>query len=69
MAYIHEFNKPIPVVTLEGEKSFAIYVKDSGQFENDEWCVCLCNNGVIRHFMSNQIRIQFNGTFEIIKTV
>lgn len=62
---IHEFNKPIPVVTEDGKDGYAIYVESSGMFDNDCWCVVLCDGGVIRHFLSNQLRIFKNATFEI----
>jgi hypothetical protein len=62
-----EFKKPIPVV-VEGDKDgYAIYVSDSGMFENDVWCVVLCDSGIVRHYATDQIRIHHNATFEIIK--
>jgi len=69
MAYIHEFKNPIPVITIDGHKGFAIYVKDCGKFENDEWCVCLCEGGIVRHFLSSQIKIEFNATYGILKNI
>lgn len=62
---IHEFNKPIPVVTEDGKDGYAIYVESGGQFENDIFCVVLCEGGIIRHFLTNQILINKNATFEI----
>ncbi len=62
---IHEFNKPIPVVTDDGKDGYAIYVESAGMFDNDIWCVVLCDGGFIRHFLSNQLRIFKNATFEI----
>lgn len=62
-----EFSNPIPVVTLDGKEGYAIYVRDGGTFENDVWCVVLRAGGEVRHYLSNQIRIHFNGTFEITK--
>ncbi len=64
---IHEFANPIPVV-VEGDKDgYALYVRDSGAFENDIWCVVLCKGGHVRHYMSDQIRIYVNATLEIKK--
>jgi hypothetical protein len=63
-----EFQKPIPVV-VEGDKDgYAIYVTDSGAFENDIWCVVLCEGGVVRHYRSDQIRVHFNSTLAITKS-
>lgn len=64
---IHEFNKPIPVVVENGKDGYAIYVESSGMFENDIWCVCLCENGVVKHYNTSQIKIFFNATFDIKK--
>ena len=64
---IHEFANPISVV-VEGDKDgYALYVRDSGAFENDIWCVVLCKGGHVRHYMSDQIRIYVNATLEIKK--
>lgn len=60
-----EFNKPIPVL-VEGDKvGYAIYVVNSGMFENDVWCVALCEGGQVRHYTSDQIKIYKNATFDI----
>lgn len=62
-----EFSKPIPVI-IEGDKDgYAIYVSDSGTFENDIWCVVHCDGGIVRHYRSDQIRIYASGTFDIKK--
>ena len=60
-----QFNIPIPVVTDNGEEGYAIYVESSGMFENDVWCVVLCEKGTIRHFNTSQIKIHKNATFGI----
>lgn len=62
-----EFHNPIPVVVEDGREGYAIYVRDSGTFENDIWCVVHCDSGVVRHYRSDQIRIHFNATFGITK--
>lgn len=64
---IHEFKNSIPVVTEKGEDGYAIYVQSNGMFENDVWCVVLCEGGFIRHYNSSQLRIYNNATFEIKK--
>lgn len=61
---IHEFNKVIPVSTPCGT-GIILYVKDTGQFENDEWCVIMKQGGKIRHFLSNQIHVLNNATYDI----
>lgn len=61
---IHEFHKPIPVITEHGE-GYAIYVESSGMFENDCWTVVLCDGGLVRHYNTTQIKVCKNHTFEI----
>ena len=61
-----EFRNPIPVVTPLGD-GMAIYVTSSGTFEDDCWTVALMNDGQVRHFISNDIKLWKNGTFGIIK--
>ena len=63
---IHEFIKPIPVVTPIGD-AYAIYVKSNGMFEDDEWCCALKESGQVRHFKSSQIKLWCNETYEIKK--
>lgn len=64
---IHEFNKPIPVVVEGDKEGYAIYVSDSGQFENDIWCVVHCDGGIVRHYRSDQLRVYTNATLDISK--
>ncbi len=64
-----EFRKPIPVVVEDGKEGYAIYVMGGGTFENDIWCVVHCDDGIVRHYLSNQIRIHYNATFDIKKTI
>lgn len=63
-----EFKTPIPVVVEDGKDGYAIYVRDGGTFENDIWCVVLCNGGFVRHYRSDQIKIFANSTFDITKS-
>ena len=60
-----QFNIPIPVITDSGEDGYAIYVESSGMFENDVWCVVLCEKGIIRHYNTSQIKVHKNATFGI----
>lgn len=62
-----EFKKPIPVIVEENKEGYALYVTDSGMFENDIWCVVLCESGIVRHYRTDQIRIHQNLTFDIKK--
>lgn len=63
-----EFTKPIPVVTSMGN-GYAIYVTNSGTFENDIWTIVLENGGRVLHFRSDQIRIYKNATFDINENI
>ena len=62
-----EFSRPIPVIVEGGKDGYAIYVSDSGPFENDIWCVVLCEGGTIRHYATDQIKIHKNSTLKIEK--
>jgi hypothetical protein len=63
-----EFKNPIPVIVEDGIEGYAIYVTNSGTFENDIWCVVHCNGGIVRHYRTDQIKIYKNLTFDINKT-
>lgn len=62
-----EFKQPIPVVVEGNKDGYAIYVSNSGMYENDVWCVVLCEGGLVRHYQSDQIQIWANATFGITK--
>lgn len=62
-----EFKNPVPVVVEDGKEGYALYVRDGGTFENDIWCVALCQEGIVRHYRSDQIKMHFNATFGITK--
>jgi hypothetical protein len=62
-----EFRNPIPVVVENNKDGYAIYVTNGGSFENDVWCVVLCNGGEVRHYLSDQIKIYTNATLDIKK--
>jgi len=57
---------PIPVVTPLGA-GYVIYVKSNGMLENDEWAIALEEGGDVRHFLSDQIQIFHNKTYNIQK--
>jgi len=63
---IHECRKPMPCLTPLGE-GYVWYIKDNGQFDNDEFAVVLCNGGEIKHFTSDQVKIWHNETYGIKK--
>lgn len=62
-----EFKNPIPVIVEENKEGYAIYVTSGGTFENDIWCVVLCDGGNVRHYRSDQIKFYNNLTFDITK--
>lgn len=62
-----EFTKPIPVVVEANKEGYAIYVTCGGTFENDIWCVALCEGGHVRHYRSDQIRVHHNETLDLKK--
>ena len=62
-----EFKQPIPVILPDGSEGYAIYVTNSGMYENDVWTVVHCDNGIVRHYMTDQIKVHYNATFGIRK--
>jgi hypothetical protein len=62
-----EFKNPIPVIVEGGKEGYAIYVANGGTFENDIWCVALCDGGIVRHYRSDQILIHNNATLDLKK--
>ena len=54
----------IPVNTPHGE-GYIMYVNDSGGFENDVFCVVLCETGNIKHYNTTQITVIRNQTYGI----
>lgn len=62
---IHEFRRPLPVVVEGTREGYALYVESSGMWENDTWCVVLCDGGIVRHYTTSQIRVHINATFGI----
>ena len=62
-----EFKNPIPVIVEGVKEGYAIYVSSGGTFENDIWCVVLCDGGTVRHYRSDQIKIHNNATLDLKK--
>lgn len=62
---IHEFRRPLPVMVEGTREGYALYVESSGMWENDTWCVVLCDGGIVRHYTTSQIRVHLNATFGI----
>ena len=61
---IYEFRNPMPVETDLGY-GMMLYVRDGGTFSNDVFAIVLDDDGVIRHFTSDQFRLVRNDTFQI----
>ncbi len=61
---IFEPKNPIPVVTPEGD-GYVLYIKENGMHENDVWTVVLKDSGRVLHFLTNQIKIYNNKTYDI----
>jgi hypothetical protein len=59
-----EFKNPIPLITPHGE-GYAIYVSNSGTYDNDIFTVALCETGEIKHYNTSQLKMVKNGTFDI----
>jgi hypothetical protein len=62
-----EFSNPLPVIVEDGKDGYALYVTNGGSFENDIWCVVLCDGGHVRHYLSDQIKVYANATLSIKK--
>lgn len=63
-----EFKNPIPVVIKETKQlGYALYVTNSGSYENDTFTIVLREGGVILHVRTDQIVIHSNATFNITK--
>lgn len=51
----------------QNKEGYALYVKENGMLCNDEWCIVHKDTGIVRHYLSHQIRIQVNATYGIKK--
>lgn len=61
MATIHEINQVLTVNTPFGEAQ-ALFIIDYGIHKNTIWVCASFEDGVIRHFDSNQISVTINYT-------
>lgn len=61
---IHEFQKVVWVDTPHGE-GLAVLVIDYGVNHNTVWVVANKDDGRVRHYDSNQIRLTKNCTIEL----
>jgi len=61
MTQIHEIQQVL-IVDTEFGKCQALFIIDYGIHENTIWVCASFDNGKIRHFDSNQIRLQKNNT-------
>jgi len=60
------FDQPIPCTTPLGD-GYLLYVSSNGIFENDEFTVTMTEDGSVKHFTSEQIKIWRNETYGIKK--
>ena len=65
--FMLEFKNPIPVIVEGDKEGYAIYVTNGGPFENDIWCIVICDGGIVRHYRSDQIRMHHNATLDLTK--
>lgn len=64
------FDIPIPVVVDENgvkKEGYALYAESGGMLENDCWTVVLLEGGIVRHYLTNNVRVVYNGTVKIVK--
>ena len=64
MTTIHEIQQAMYVETPHGE-GLPLFLIDYGPQLNTVWVVANRENGVIRHYDSNQIKLTVNHTLEI----
>jgi hypothetical protein len=63
---IFEPKNLIPCVTPLGG-AYVLYIKCNGFLENDEFTCVLTEDGSVRHFTSDQIKVWHNETYKIKK--
>ena len=67
MTTIHELQQILWVITPHGD-GIVLFIMDYGMQNNTVWVVALEDNGVIKHYDSNQIRLCHNNTIEFNET-
>jgi hypothetical protein len=68
MALIHELQQVMWVITPHGH-GIVLFLMDYGPQENTVFVVALEENGIIKHYNSNDVRLCKNNTFNINKNV
>lgn len=68
MSLIHEVKQILWVITPHGD-GIVLFIMDYGPQENTVFVVALEENGVIKHYNSNDVRLCKNDTFNINKNV
>jgi hypothetical protein len=68
MALIHELQQVMWVTTPHGD-GIVLFLMDYGPQENTVFVVALEENGIIKHYNSNDINLRKNNTFNINKNV
>jgi hypothetical protein len=61
---IHEIKQFLWVITPHGD-GHALFIIDYGPHENTVWVVALEEDGAIKHYEANDIRLCKNNTFKI----
>lgn len=61
---ILQLNPTISVNTPLG-KGHALFIIDYGMHQNTCWVVCLSENGIVKHFDSNDITLSPNYTYHL----
>jgi len=49
------------------QEAMALYVTNGKTWENDIWCIVLCEGGDIIHVRTDQVKMYNNKTFDITK--
>ena len=68
MSLIHEVKQILWVITPHGD-GIVLFIMDYGPQENTIFVVALEENGIIKHYNSNDVRLCKNDTFNINKNV
>lgn len=58
---------PVPVIVEGGKEAYLLYVESGGQLENDIWTCVHKEGGMIRHYLTSQVVVNYNSTFSILK--
>jgi hypothetical protein len=58
---------PIPVLVENNKEGYLLYIESGGQHENDTWTIVHKDGGIVRHYLTSQVLIIKNATFDIVK--